>query len=211
MGSYEKPTKTNEADQRKSPEVTNGVNTSPQYGYPESTPDGPYEVLDQYHSKPTKLRIACIGAGASGLCLAYKLGRMLEPGSWDLTQYEKNEQIGGTWYENTYPGVACDIPSHLYTFSFDPNPEWSHYYAYGGEIQQYFEGFADRYKLRKYVKLDTKLVEARWDEERAVWKLTLEDQHSKEQWSDWSHCLVNGTGKDHFHCARRNTKYVQGS
>ena len=71
--------------------------------------------------------------------------RMLEPDSWELTLFEKNEQFGGTWFENTYPGVACDIPSHLYTFSWDPNPDWSHYFAYGGEIQQYFEGFAKRH------------------------------------------------------------------
>ena len=197
MGDQEKSesTKTRlEAEKGKLLDVSNGATASPQYIYPQNAPDGPYQVLDQHHSRPTKLRVACIGAGASGLCLAYKLGRMVEPGSWELTLYEKNDQIGGTWYENTYPGVACDIPSHLYTFSFDPNPEWSHYYAYGGEIQHYFEGFAERHDLRKYVKLNTKLVEARWNEDEAIWKLTLEDQH-KVQWSDWSHCLVNGSGK----------------
>jgi cation diffusion facilitator CzcD-associated flavoprotein CzcO len=164
------------------------------YNYPEGTPDGPYRVLQQYHSKPRKLRVACVGAGASGLCLAYKMERMMEPGSWELTLFEKNKQFGGTWYENTYPGVACDIPSHLYTFSFDPNPDWSYYFAQGDEIQRYFEGFADRYGSRKYMKLNTKVVKARWDEDDSIWNLTLEDQVSKEQWSDWAHCLVNGTG-----------------
>lgn len=72
----------------------------------------PYKVLDQYHSKPTKLRVACIGAGASGLCTAYKMERQLVPGTWELTLFEKNPHFGGTWYENTYPGVACDV-SHL--------------------------------------------------------------------------------------------------
>ncbi|KAH6885978.1 hypothetical protein B0T10DRAFT_576797 [Thelonectria olida] len=153
-----------------------------------------YEVLNQYHSKPAKLRVACIGAGASGLCLAYKMERQMVPGSWDLTLFEKNPHFGGTWYENTYPGVACDIPSHLYTFSWDPKPDWSHYFAYGDEIQRYFEEFAEKNGTKKYMKLNTKVVEGRWDEEKGIWCVTLEDQVTKETWKDWCHVLVNATG-----------------
>jgi NADPH-dependent glutamate synthase beta subunit-like oxidoreductase len=69
----------------------------PHYNYPEATPEGPYRILDQYHSKPRKLRVACVGAGASGLCLAYKMEKMLEAGSWELTLFDKNPQLGGTW------------------------------------------------------------------------------------------------------------------
>ncbi|KAL4919155.1 hypothetical protein BDW62DRAFT_209891 [Aspergillus aurantiobrunneus] len=171
---------------------TNGYHD--RFTYPEPNPAGPYKVLDQYHSKPARLRVACIGAGASGLCLAYKMGAMLEPESWELTLFEKNPHFGGTWYENTYPGVACDIPSHLYTFTFDPNPEWSHYFAYGDEIQRYFEGFAHRFGLHKYMKLNTKVVECRWDDARSVWNITLENTQTKERHTDWAHCVVNGTG-----------------
>ncbi|KAK5048544.1 hypothetical protein LTR84_005635 [Exophiala bonariae] len=174
--------------------TTLGPSPSATFDYAEESPEGPYRVLPQYHSKPTKLRVACIGAGASGLCLAYKMERMLVPGSWELTLFEKNPQFGGTWYENTYPGVACDIPSHLYTFTFDPNPEWSHYFAYGDEIQRYFENFADRFGSRKYMKLNMKVVECRWIEERSIWEITVEDQVTKETWKDWGHCVVNGTG-----------------
>ena len=128
------------------PNGLNGVNGfGHNYDYPPSHVDGPYKILDQYHSKPTKLRVACVGAGASGLCLAYKMERMLEPGSWELTLYEKNSQFGGTWYENTYPGVACDIPSHDYNFTWDPKPDWSTFFASGKEIQEYFENFAERH------------------------------------------------------------------
>ncbi|KAL4963407.1 flavin-containing monooxygenase [Aspergillus stella-maris] len=168
--------------------------THDEFVYPESRGGSSYRVLDQYHSKPAKLRVACVGAGASGLCLAYKMGKMLEPDSWELTLFEKNPHFGGTWYENTYPGVACDIPSHLYTFTFDPNPDWSHYFAYGPEIQRYFEGFARRFDLEKYMKLNTKVVECRWDDAKAIWNITLENTQTKEQWQDWSHCVVNGTG-----------------
>ena len=89
----------------------NGVKVHPEEYYYGDTakPGAAYSVLEQYHSKPTKLRVACIGAGASGLCLAYKMERQLVPGSWELTLFEKNPHFGGTWYENTYPGVACDV------------------------------------------------------------------------------------------------------
>jgi cation diffusion facilitator CzcD-associated flavoprotein CzcO len=181
------------------PGAVPGQRTSVGYEYPESPAalklDSPYRILDQYHSKPRKLRIASIGAGASGLCLAYKTERMLEAGSWELTLYDKNKHFGGTWWENTYPGVACDVPAHIYTYTFEPNPDWSSFFAGGAEIQKYFENFADKYGLRKYMKLNTKVVEARWNEEEAIWKLKLEDQVTKEVWEDWSHILVNGTGK----------------
>lgn len=154
----------------------------------------PYHVLPQYHSKPSKLRVAGIGAGATGLCLAYKMERMLDAGSWELTLFEKNPHFGGTWYENTYPGVACDIPSHLYTFSWDPNPKWSHYFAYGPEIQKYFEGFADRHGSQKYMKLNSKVVEGKWDEEEGKWHITIENQQTGERWEDWCHVLINGSG-----------------
>ncbi|KAL6849718.1 hypothetical protein ACO1O0_009261 [Amphichorda felina] len=166
-----------------------------EFSYPPFVPqNAPYSLLKQYHSKPTKLRVACIGAGASGLCLAHKMEKMLTPQSWELTLFDKNPHFGGTWYENTYPGVACDIPSHLYTFSWDPNPNWSHYFAYGEEIRRYFEDFAERYGSKQYMKLNTKVLEARWDEDKGMWSLTLEDQVTKGTWQDWCHVLVNGTG-----------------
>jgi hypothetical protein len=130
------------------PNQLNGVNgIAAMYEYPPANPEGEYKVLNQYHSKPSKLRVAGCGAGASGLCLAYKMERMLTPGSWELTLFEKNSQFGGTWYENTYPGVACDIPSHDYNFTWDPKPDWSQFFASGKEIQGYFEDFAERHGM----------------------------------------------------------------
>ncbi|KAK6378802.1 hypothetical protein LTS17_006505 [Exophiala oligosperma] len=156
--------------------------------------DEPYKILGQYHSKPRKLRIATVGAGASGLCIAYKMNKMLDAGSWELTLFDKNPHFGGTWYENTYPGCACDVPSQLYTYTFDPKPDWSYFYAYSDEIQRYFEDFADRHDLRKYIKLSTKVIEARWIDSEAIWKIKLENQVTKEVWEDWSHILINAAG-----------------
>lgn len=67
------------------------------YDYPEPTPEGPYQILNQYHSKPRKLHVTYVGAGASGLCLAYKMEKVLEAGSWELTLFDKNPELGGTW------------------------------------------------------------------------------------------------------------------
>lgn len=149
----------------KMPSSIDGVNGIPEdYDYPEATPEGPYRILNQHHSKPRKLRVACVGAGASGLCLAYKMEKMMRPGTWELTLFDKNSHFGGTWLvgirsltssnfmltpmqENTYPGVACDIPAHDYNFSWDPKWDWSQFFASGAEIQKYFENFAERHGM----------------------------------------------------------------
>jgi cation diffusion facilitator CzcD-associated flavoprotein CzcO len=88
------------------------------------------------------LRFAIIGAGMAGILCAIKLR---EAGYDDFVLYEKADRLGGTWRENTYPGIACDVPSHAYSYSFEPNPEWSSRFSPGGEIQAYFEGVARKH------------------------------------------------------------------
>ena len=85
-----------------------------------------------------------------------------------LTCYEKNSEVGGTWYENRYPGCACDVPSHAYTYSWEPNPNWSSFYAYGPEIKQYFQDFDEKYALMKYVQLDSRVLKAVWNEDKGI-------------------------------------------
>ncbi len=84
----------------------------------------------------------------SGILSAIKLR---EAGLTDLALYEKADRLGGTWRENTYPGLACDVPSHLYGYSFAPNPEWSHRFSPGAEIRAYLEDVADRYGVEKLI------------------------------------------------------------
>ena len=79
------------------------------------------------------MNFAIIGAGMAGILSAIKL---TEAGLTDFTIYEKGDRFGGTWRENTYPGLACDVPSHLYSYSFAPNPDWSHQFSPGPEIQR---------------------------------------------------------------------------
>ena len=100
-----------------------------------------------------------IGAGMTGIQLAIKLR---EQGITDLIILEKADSVGGTWRENTYPGVACDVPGHAYTYSFAPNPEWSRMFAPGDEIHRYFITVAQRYgqevKLLKFGRMPAMMV-----------------------------------------------------
>lgn len=95
-------------------------------------------------SKAVEPRIVVIGAGMAGILSLIKLR---EAGYRDVVAYEKADRIGGTWRENTYPGVACDVPSHLYTYSFEPNPDWSRRFPPGAEIQRYFERVVEKYDV----------------------------------------------------------------
>src|SRR5436305_10213833 len=85
--------------------------------------------------------------------------------------YEKSGGVGGTWRDNTYPGAACDVPSHLYSFSFEPNPWWSRTYATQPEILAYLERCTDRFGVRPHVRTGTAITSARWDEMQQHWCL----------------------------------------
>ena len=89
----------------------------------------------------------------------------------DVTVFERGERVGGVWHHNTYPGAACDIPSHLYEFSFAPNPRWSRRYAPQAEIQAYLEDVARRHGVLDRIRTGTEVERARWDEERGKWML----------------------------------------
>ena len=101
--------------------------------------------------KGSEPRILVIGAGMAGILT---LIRLLEEGYQNFVLYEKSDRIGGTWRENTYPGIACDVPAHLYTYSFEPNPEWSRTFAPGSEIQAYFERVARKYDVVRHVRFN---------------------------------------------------------
>ncbi|MEP5569139.1 MAG: NAD(P)/FAD-dependent oxidoreductase [Halioglobus sp.] len=98
--------------------------------------------------------VAVIGAGMSGILMAIKLR---EAGITDITILEKADKVGGTWRENTYPGVACDVPAHMYTYSFRGNSDWSHRFAHGDEIQTYFEGVAREHDLTEQIRFNESL------------------------------------------------------
>ena len=107
-------------------------------------------------SRMRSLRFAVIGAGMSGILSAVKLR---EAGFTDFTVYEKADRVGGTWRENTYPGLSCDVPSHLYSYSFALSPQWSRHFSPGPEILAYFERVADGRPLQLFHRLDEVLPE----------------------------------------------------
>ncbi|MET8700042.1 NAD(P)/FAD-dependent oxidoreductase [Kitasatospora sp. NPDC004723] len=106
-----------------------------------------------------KARIAIIGAGVSGICLAVKLKLS---GNDDFVVFDRGGTVGGVWRENVYPGVSCDVPSRIYSFSFAPNPDWDAYFARGDEIRSYLDRVVERYGIGPHLRLGEEVVEARF-------------------------------------------------
>jgi cation diffusion facilitator CzcD-associated flavoprotein CzcO len=115
------------------------------------------------------LSVAVVGGGFGGVGAAVMLKRA---GYDDITVFERGERVGGVWHHNTYPGAACDVPSHLYEFSFAPNPRWSRRYAPGPEIQAYLEDVARRHDVLDRVRTATEVTGTRWDAERRRWTVS---------------------------------------
>ncbi|KEF54822.1 uncharacterized protein A1O9_09264 [Exophiala aquamarina CBS 119918] len=152
----------------------------------------PVELLDQPLHTKRKLRLICIGAGISGIAAAYKYERDLE--NVDIAIYEKNDNVGGTWYENRYPGCACDIPAHAYTYSWEGNPNWSRFYVERPEIFAYIESCAVKWGCMKYIKFQHRVVEARWSESEKGWHVKVENQSEGTVVEDFCHVLLNCNG-----------------
>jgi cation diffusion facilitator CzcD-associated flavoprotein CzcO len=114
--------------------------------------------------------VIVVGTGFSGLCAGILLQKA---GIHSFTILEKADRIGGTWRENTYPGAACDVPSHLYSYSFEPNPSWSRSYGGQAEILAYLEHCVDKYRLAPHIELETEVTGATFDEASGTWAVTV--------------------------------------
>ncbi len=133
------------------------------------------------------LRFVIMGTGLSGIMAAIKLEAA---GYSDIVIYEKADKPGGTWRDNTYPGIACDIPSHFYSYSFAPNPEWSARYASGGEIQRYIENVMHRYGVDKRIRFNEEIVRCEFDNGR--WQIETRNGHR-----DVADVVIAATGVIH--------------
>lgn len=119
------------------------------------------------------IRVVVIGAGISGILASIRFPQRIP--NLSLTVYEKNEDIGGTWFENRYPGCACDIPAHVYQATFSPNTEWSQFYASSQEIHAYWKKVARKYDCMKYIKLRQQVAGAVWDNQESKWTLKVSE------------------------------------
>lgn len=161
------------------------------------------------------LKVVYIGAGVSGIIAAIKFLKAVP--NLELVIYEKNPEVGGTWFENRYPGCACgmgllllvellsfeltlhdrltDIPSHAYQLSFESSTSWSSFYAGAPEILQYWKGVAAKHDVRKRMHFNRKCLGAEWDETRSKWKIQLEKLDEEGQiFEDESDVFMTGTG-----------------
>jgi cation diffusion facilitator CzcD-associated flavoprotein CzcO len=124
------------------------------------------------------ISVAVVGGGFGGVGAAVMLQRA---GYDDVTVFERGDRVGGVWHHNTYPGAACDVPSHLYEFSFAPNPRWSRRYAPQPEIQDYLEDVARRHGVLDRIRTGTEVTQARWDAQRGRWSLaTTAGEHEAD-------------------------------
>ncbi len=121
------------------------------------------------------LRFIIMGAGMSGILTAIKLQ---EAGLDNFAIYEKADRLGGTWRENEYPGIACDVPSHMYSYSFAPNSEWSHRHSPGAEIQAYFEEVARRYGVDELIQYGKEITRCSFEDGR--WRIETSDGTTDE-------------------------------
>jgi len=143
------------------------------------TPDVSGDVTGDKGTPITKtnaLHVAIIGAGASGLCAAIQLGKLGIP----YTIFEKNAEVGGTWYENRYPGCAVDTPNHFYQFSFEPNNNWPNYFSQRDAIQAYLQHCADKYEVRKHIRFNTEVSAAVFDEATQTWSIQVTSKTTKQ-------------------------------
>src|SRR5271154_4495232 len=117
---------------------------------------------------PRTRRIIIVGGGFSGLGMAI---RLKQRGIDDFILLERAPDVGGCWHSNTYPGCRCDVPSHLYSFSFAPNPRWSNTYSAQPEIRDYLRRCADEYQIRPHIRTNVEVEAATWNEDSQCWKV----------------------------------------
>ncbi|MDX6586039.1 MAG: hypothetical protein QOI31_512 [Solirubrobacterales bacterium] len=136
--------------------------------------------------------VVIVGTGFSGIGAAIKLK---EAGIEDFVVFDKADAVAGTWRENTYPGCACDVPSHMYSFSFEQNPDWSEMYAPQQEIRDYLERVTDKYGVRPHLRFGFRAVSATWDEAAGLWHCVGEGPDGTEELT--ARFLISGIGGLH--------------
>ena len=149
-------------------------------------------ILEQLCGTRKKLRIAVLGAGVSGLNFFKRAEERLK--NVEIVCYEKNDDVGGTWYENRYPGCACDVPSVVYQFHWRHKP-WSRYYSYSPEIWEYIKSIEQENDfINKYIKLRHAVNSLSWSDDIAQWTINVTDMRSQRTFEDHVDIVIDGCG-----------------
>ncbi|KAJ4322631.1 hypothetical protein N0V94_002284 [Neodidymelliopsis sp. IMI 364377] len=174
----------------------NGVHNEAIKNGNEHTVEDPFKLAKEFAYTSRKIKVFTIGAGFSGLLMAHKFQHRFPEMQEivDHTLFEAHHEVGGTWLVNNYPGVQCDVPAHIYAFPFDPNPEWTRFYASGAEILEYFKKTVRKWNLDRDLQLNTKVVGAQWHESEGMWEVELENTKTEERRTEWCHVLISGQG-----------------
>lgn len=156
------------------------------------------EESSQFDEKPIDsfdkpFRVVVVGAGIAGIIAGILLPRKVP--NLELVIIEKNPGVGGTWFENIYPGVRCDVPVHAYQLSFEPNTEWSEFYATGAEICRYWNNVADKYKVKDLIRFNTKVIRADFLAEDGLWEIVSENTSTGETTTEIFNVFIPATGQ----------------
>ncbi|PNS16197.1 Thiol-specific monooxygenase [Sphaceloma murrayae] len=165
------------------------MNTHTLASYPASR----LQLEDRYIDDTRPLRVTVIGAGLAGILAGILLPAKV-PGI-ELTIIEKNDDVSGTWLENVYPGVRCDIPSHVYQASFSPNTQWSQQFAEGHEIRHYWQDQARKYDVYKLVKCKREVFDLAWDKQKSIWKIKTRHTETGEITEDEADFVLPALGR----------------
>ncbi|HVM08698.1 MAG TPA: NAD(P)/FAD-dependent oxidoreductase [Acidimicrobiales bacterium] len=136
-------------------------------------------------------RVAIIGAGMSGILAAHRL----QQAGVEFTIFEKNDDVGGTWYENQYPGCRVDNPNHNYSYSFAQRHDWPFHYSPQPVLHRYFKECADAFDVRRHVRFETEVVSADWDEEEGVWRVLVRDRKTGAEETVVANAIVSAVGQ----------------
>lgn len=159
---------------------------------PTQVKDFLFELPDKAIDDTRPVRVICIGAGFSGVCAAIRLPQRIP--NLDLVVYEKNSDVGGTWFENHYPGIMCDIPSAAYQFTFASWSQWTEFYSGGREIEEYLKWVSRRFGVYRYVKMRHRVEGATWREDSATWEVKVTDLATGTTFTDTCDFLLSATG-----------------
>ncbi|KAK4497848.1 hypothetical protein PRZ48_010503 [Zasmidium cellare] len=167
------------------------VSTDDDWVYPHPTD---FKISEHPIDEVKTLKVAVIGAGLAGITAGALLPAKV-PGI-DLTILEKNSDVGGTWHENIYPGVRCDIPAHVYQATFSPNTQWTEQYAQGSEILAYWKSVARKYNVYDKIRFNTKVLGVFWNESEGKWRVETEDLTKGNRSDDQFDFVITAIG--HF-------------